>query len=255
MSELVPKVEQGFFDRTQVANLYGVSTSADVPYFVFDAEDETTAIEAVYNASELWILGMLRDSVSIEERLSETTFKVVVGYKKPDRQSNDDVPLKAKRVSVSSSLYQENTGKDRNGVDVFVVGIDGKRDYPQGGVPAFMPQKTIQITYEAEVAPADALIDTYLGKINSLPWRGGDAGTWMCTQYSYNENELGRFDITISCQYKSNGWLPVLYYVCDGEDEANGKGSSGTIGQDGSGNPFTAVPQLYDYADFTGLDL
>ena len=44
MSELIPKVEQGFFDRTQAANIYGVSTSADVPYFVFDAEDETTAI-------------------------------------------------------------------------------------------------------------------------------------------------------------------------------------------------------------------
>ena len=255
MSELIPKVEQGFFDRTQVANIYGVSTSADVPYFVFNAEDETTAIQAVYNASSLWLLGMLKDTVSIEERLNETTFKVMVSYKKPDSQNNDDVPIKTKRVSVSSNLYQENTGKDKDGIDIFVTGIDGKKDYPQGGVPAFMPQKTIQISYEVEIAPADAVIDTYLGKINSALWRGGNEGTWMCTQYSYSENELGRFDVTISCQYKPSGWLPVLYYVCDGEDEASGNGSSGTIGQDGSGNPFTSVPVLYDSADFTGLDI
>jgi hypothetical protein len=255
MSELVPKVEPGFFDRTQTANLYGVSTSADVPYFVFDAGDEDTAIAAVHGASDTWLLGMLKESINIEERLNETTFKVIVSYKKPDWENNDDVPLKTKRVSVSSNLYQENTGKNKDGADIYVVGIDGKKDYPQGGVPAFMPQKTIQITYEAEAAPSDALIDTYLGKINSQVWRGGNAGTWMCTQYSYSENELGRFDVTISCQYKANGWLPVLYYVCDSEDEANGKGSSGTIGQDGSGNPYTSVPQLYESADFTGLDV
>lgn len=253
MSEIT--VEQGFFDRSQSANKYGASVSADVPFFAFGAADESEAIEAVYNHSPLWILGMQRDSVSIESRLNETSFKVIAGYKKPGYQGNEDVPLKSKRVSVSSNLYQDNTGKDKDGADIFVAGFDGKKDYPQGGVPAFMPQKRLQITYEAEGAPSDILINSYLGKINSLPWRSGEAGTWMCTQYDYSENDLGRFDVTISCQYKPNGWLPVLYYICDSEDEAAGKGSGGTIGQDSSAVPYTAVPQLYESADFTGLDL
>jgi len=89
------KVEQGFFDRTQAVDSDGAYTTASVPYFAFNSEDEDDAINSVYEVAEETFNGLVLDSVEIDERINETTFKVVVKYKAGDDSSSggDDTEI------------------------------------------------------------------------------------------------------------------------------------------------------------------
>ena len=86
------RVEQAFFDRTQAVNKYGNYTTADVPYFVFEAADEDSAIAAVYNNSPSAFMWMPRESVTVEDRINEDTFKVIARYQKADDQEEEIPP-------------------------------------------------------------------------------------------------------------------------------------------------------------------
>lgn len=84
------RVEQAFFDRTQAVNKYGNYTVADVPYFVFEAASEDDAIAAVYNSSPSVFMWMQRESVAVEERINEDTFKVIARYEKQEQE--EEIP-------------------------------------------------------------------------------------------------------------------------------------------------------------------
>ena len=86
------RVEQAFFDRTQAVNKYGNYTAADVPYFVFESASEDDAVAAVYNSSPSVFMWMLRESVAVEERINEDTFKVIARYQKADNQEEEIPP-------------------------------------------------------------------------------------------------------------------------------------------------------------------
>jgi len=88
----MPRVEAAFYDRTQAMNNYGNYIAADVPYFVFDAADEDDAVAAVHAATSEWYNSLRRESVAVEERLSEGTFKVVVRYQRENTTEDGDDP-------------------------------------------------------------------------------------------------------------------------------------------------------------------
>ncbi len=84
------RVEQAFFDRTQAMGSDGAYTTAEVPYFVFEVESEEDAIQAVYDEAATTFNGLTLDSVEVDERINETTFKIVVQYKESETTSSDD---------------------------------------------------------------------------------------------------------------------------------------------------------------------
>lgn len=84
------RVEQGFFDRTQAVDSDGAYTTASVPYFAFNAEDEDDAIDSVYGTADGTFNGLVLDSVEIDERINATTFKVVAKYKASEDSSNEN---------------------------------------------------------------------------------------------------------------------------------------------------------------------
>ncbi len=84
------RVEQAFFDRTQAMGSDGAYTTAEVPYFVFDVESEEDAVQAVYDEAATTFNGLSLDSVEIEERINETTFKIVVQYKESGTTSSEE---------------------------------------------------------------------------------------------------------------------------------------------------------------------
>jgi len=83
------RVEQGFFDRTQAVDSDGAYTTASVPYFAFNATSEEDAVASVYQSAAASFNGLALDSVELDERINETTFKIVAKYK-PVEDSTDD---------------------------------------------------------------------------------------------------------------------------------------------------------------------
>jgi len=98
------RVEQGFFDRTQAVDSDGAYTTASVPYFAFNAEDEDDAINSVYSSADGTFNGLVLDSVEIDERINATTFKVVAKYKASEDSSS------------SSETEPEGQGSTRHGL-------------------------------------------------------------------------------------------------------------------------------------------
>jgi len=150
----VARVEQAFFDRTQAVNKYGNYTVADVPYFVFEAASEDDAIAAVYNSSPSVFMWMQRESVAVEERINEDTFKVIARYEKQDQE--EEIP---------PAVYTFDTG---GGTQHITQSIETVNRYP-----ADAPDYKGAIGYDGEnVAGVDIAQPTLNPDRNALLPRG-----------------------------------------------------------------------------------
>ena len=75
------RIEPAFFDRTQAIDNDGNYTTAEIPYYVFEAEDEDAAIELARANVPTTYKSIPQESIEIDERISERVFKVAVLYK------------------------------------------------------------------------------------------------------------------------------------------------------------------------------
>ena len=76
------RIEPAFFDRTQAIDNDGNYTTAEIPYFVFEVEDENAAIEFAKANVPLIFNDLPLESIEIDERLSLNVFKINAQYKK-----------------------------------------------------------------------------------------------------------------------------------------------------------------------------
>jgi len=76
------RIEPAFFDRTQAIDNDGNYTTAEIPYFVFEVEDEDAAIEFAKANVPLMFNDVPLESIEIDERLSKNVFKINAQYKK-----------------------------------------------------------------------------------------------------------------------------------------------------------------------------
>jgi hypothetical protein len=76
------RIEPAFFDRTQAVDNDGNYTTAEIPYYVFEAEDEDAAIEFAKANVLLMFNDIPLESIEIDERLSLNVFKITAQYKK-----------------------------------------------------------------------------------------------------------------------------------------------------------------------------
>jgi len=74
------RVEKCFFDLNTAIDQYGKYTSMEVPYLVFESEDENAALAAVKNIAATRIENLSLKSIELAERLGETIFKVNAVY-------------------------------------------------------------------------------------------------------------------------------------------------------------------------------
>ncbi|MFA6715948.1 MAG: hypothetical protein WCS27_11275, partial [Victivallaceae bacterium] len=78
------RIEAAFYDRTEAINNDGTYTTMEIPYFVFGAEDEDTAIMFAYNNIPSTYNSILLDSVEISERIGAEVFKITAHYTGPE---------------------------------------------------------------------------------------------------------------------------------------------------------------------------
>jgi hypothetical protein len=81
------RIEPAFFDRTQAVDNDGNYTTAEIPYYVFEVEDEDAAIEFARENVSAAFNDIPLESIEIDERLSQNVFKINAQYKKSSTAS------------------------------------------------------------------------------------------------------------------------------------------------------------------------
>ena len=85
------RVEEAYSEREQKVNAKGQITEIEIPYFVFEAENEDAALSAARaKAASHTVEGMVLDSVEVMERINKDTWKVKAIFEDEDGGSDDD---------------------------------------------------------------------------------------------------------------------------------------------------------------------
>lgn len=74
------RVEKCFFDLNTAMDSAGKYTSLEVPYIVFEVDDEDAALAAVRGTAEKRVENLELRTIELSERLNQTTFKVTAQY-------------------------------------------------------------------------------------------------------------------------------------------------------------------------------
>ena len=90
------RVEQSYTEHSKSIDKNGKYTSAEIPYLVFDAADEDEALAAVLASAPASCRELPLESIEIDERANETTYRVNAIYREeevsavPDSGDDDD---------------------------------------------------------------------------------------------------------------------------------------------------------------------
>lgn len=186
------KVQAGYFDWREATDAEGNYTSAEVPYFVFNVEDEASALAAVRDEAPAQIGRLYLREVSIEERMTEEVYKVMATYcvdEQKERADGDD----AESGNSDPALAFDTTGGTRHlnrslaTISITpaeatnyggAIEVDGEGNV--NGVDVTMPVMTFSETHT--FAPSKVTSDyqkrlfTLTGTVNKAAFRGFAAG-------------------------------------------------------------------------------
>jgi hypothetical protein len=147
---------------------------------------------------------------------SSDQIKVTVTYSIPDPeddliQSEEDTADTDGTLRVSTSLANETVWADING-DLLKAewksATGGTKVTKYAGIDVQKPQIQVDFSRVESGTPKTAISD-YLGKVNSVPWSGFPAGTWLCTNISSTEEQEGT-KVDYGFSYNPNGWQAII---------------------------------------------
>ena len=180
------KIEPAFFDRSQAVDTDGTSTSATVPYFVFDVADEDEALAYAAENTSTYFSGMPRTSIDIDERINENTFKVTVKYQSSssslDIDDNEPEPTFSfdtggATMHLSQSLDTDGIYPDDAPDYGGAIGYDGEN---VNGVDVVQPVMNFSETHYFKPSRVTTsfkrTIARLTGTVNNDSFRGYDAG-------------------------------------------------------------------------------
>lgn len=209
------RVEESYEAHTKKMNAYGAITSAEIHYLVFEAADEEEALRAVLEIAPKVHGVALLDSVEIDERCNETTFKVNATYETEqgnNSDSGDDDPepemsfdCGGGTMHVTRAIYQEHRKGDRDaggligwngqtGENFEVTGVDVPTAQLRETYTRIMSSSRITAAYKKTVAGL-------VGKVNSNKFKGWDAGEVMFLGMSYSAPQKGSEKITVTYNF------------------------------------------------------
>ena len=88
---MATRVEEAYSERDQTVNAKGEVTEIEIPYLVFEAENEDAALAAARSkAASHTVSGMVLDEVEVTERVNRDTWKVKAIWKDEDSDDPDD---------------------------------------------------------------------------------------------------------------------------------------------------------------------
>jgi hypothetical protein len=115
-----------------------------------------------------------------------------------------------------------------------------------GSATVQRPQLQAVFTRTENSLPLSALA-SHLGKVNSSPWSGYPAKTWLCTSISANEDK-GKFEVSYTFNQRDTGWRAFIVVPL-----TRAEASDFPLDLD-SGNGIARY-DVYESADFNALGL
>ncbi len=197
------KVEMDYKEHVKSIDKNGKYKSVEIRYIVFEAADEDTALTAVLGVAAKELNELPLDSIEIDERCGDQTFKINALYKTEDTSSSgggdDDDDDEDPTISFDCgggskhllySLAQKKVFGDKDpggaigwngktGDDCEITGVDIPTAQLRETYTVQMRVSKLSTSYKKKVA---ALV----GKVNSGTFKGWSAGEVMFLGMSYS---------------------------------------------------------------------
>ena len=160
-------------------------------------------------------------------------------------------------IEVGASCSYQQRNKDKNNADIKVTYTyptdtdkygtwSGKSDTVVVPVQVYWPTYVFRHIQKENISPA-AKARSYVGRLNSVVFKSGAIGTWMCKSILGRSNDGGaNYIVTYEFEYRPAGWKETVFYI----DKFTGRPPSNLI----SGIGVKDV-QVYDSVSFAGLGL
>ena len=167
---------------------------------------------------------------------------VTLTYERSGEEDGPDPSSGVVRKGGKSSLRQIRTPVDRDG-NAISVSYDGGTAQT-GEISVFVPQAEPYVETIESTNDPDALMNAWVGYVNSSSWRGKPAGQWIVSGVTYEEYDTTgatnkwRFVWNFQLAESSEGWLPIAAYV----DPATNQIPDGVSIGDG----LVSVPYYYE---------
>lgn len=209
------RVEQSYSAHTKAMNARGVFTSAEIPYVVFEAADEDAALTAVLAAAPSSYGVLPLESVEIDSRENDATYKVNAIYKKETASSDDDddddpestVSFDcgggSKRMTHSLKQTRAFGTKDAGGA----IGWNGKSGSEMEITGVDIPTAQLRETYTRVMRLSRITtgfkrnVAGLVGKVNSGPFKGWSAGEVMFLGMSYSSPAKSSTKVTVTFNF------------------------------------------------------
>lgn len=209
------KVEQSYSAHSKAINKNGKFTSAEIPYVAFEVADENEALTAVLAAAPATCGDLPLDSVEIDSRENDTTFKVNAVYKTETSSSDDDddddpestVSFDcgggSKRMTHSLKQTRAFGTKDAGGA----IGWNGKSGSEMEITGVDIPTAQLRETYTRVMRLSRITtgfkrnVAGLVGKVNSGGFKGWSAGEVMFLGMSYSSPAKSSTKVTVTFNF------------------------------------------------------
>ena len=272
------KVEMDYKEHVKSIDKNGKYKSVEIRYIVFEAADEDTALTAVLGVAAKELNDLPLDSIEIDERCGDQTFKINALYKTEDISSSgggdDDDDDEDPTISFDCgggskhllySLAQKKVFGDKDpggaigwngktGDDCEITGVDIPTAQLRETYTVQMRVSKLSTSYKKKVA---ALV----GKVNSGTFKGWSAGEMMFLGMSYSTPAKKAKKVTVTFNFAIQ---PNESKVKVGGKSVSKKGFeyvwaiSKTVANNGTPKMQVEgiyVDQVCEYASFSSLGL
>lgn len=272
------KVEMDYKEHVKSIDKNGKYKSVEIRYIVFEAADEDTALTAVLGVAAKELNDLPLDSIEIDERCGDQTFKINALYKTEDFSSSgggdDDDDDEDPTISFDCgggskhllySLAQKKVFGDKDpggaigwngktGDDCEITGVDIPTAQLRETYTVQMRVSKLSTSYKKKVA---ALV----GKVNSGTFKGWSAGEVMFLGMSYSTPAKKAKKVTVTFNFAIQ---PNESKVKVGGKSVSKKGFeyvwaiSKTVANNGTPKMQVEgiyVDQVCEYASFSSLGL
>jgi len=194
-------VQELFAGRTETL---GDKPKAEISYVVLDAASEIDVRAAALSAIPVFHLGLLRRSITLDERINATTWKVVATFEAPEPQEQDrPEPV----VSFDTAGGTQHITQSRRSVGRFgpsasaalggAIGFDGQNVAGVDiTVPVFNLAETHFIPDAVVTAGYQGVLFALTGAVNSAFFRGFQPGECLFLGASGSKRGAERWEIT-----------------------------------------------------------
>ena len=137
----------------------------------------------------------------------------------------------------TSSVSQETTNSDAKGnaislsytypSDYWNTELAGTVGTQLAQMEVLLPERNLHATGVIQCADPDAVVKSWIGFVNSTPWKGEQANKWICIACNYDHFSLSasppKYKFTFEFQCKRRGFTQLVYFrrADDGEIPAD----------------------------------